>query len=407
MNEFVTVYSAEVMRRLRSRLFIMGLIFGALALTALMRVPSFIAASYLNQSKKIVLAGAPPLTNRAAVLLKNDFRILGTTTSVSPPTQASLAGRGAKGLIALTSVASGLRATIYANDPGDIGTYEVRQDLTPLQIQLASHQNSARVREMMSFPVTVRTVAAKFGNAKQSDAARMIGYLLLTLLYVLILMNSQIIMSSVAEEKTSRIAELLLSTVNPAVLLSAKIAASMTLAAVQMVIWIGIALVTGAHAPEIGPASAARGSDAAFSLDGVSGGTLAVFAIFFLLGYLQMATLFAAVGSLVNRTEDLGSVSGPLYVPVIAAFFIAMSALAIPDAPYVTVTSFIPLFSPFVMFARIVVSVVPLWQILVTIALNVLAIWWIALLSGKIYRVGMLLYGRPPRLRQILNVLRS
>lgn len=407
MNEFVTVYSAEVLRRLRSRLFIMGLIFGALALTALMRVPSFIASTYLSQSKKIVLAGASPLTNRAAALLKSDFRILGTMTSLVPPTQASLAARGAKGLVALKSVPSGLQATIYANDPGDIGTYEIRQDLMPLQIQIASRQSAARVRAMMTVAVSALPVAAKFGNAKQSDSARMIGYLLLTLLYVLILMNSQIIMSSVAEEKTSRIAELLLSTVNPAILLAAKIAASMTLAAVQMVIWIGIALITGAHAPEIGPAATTRGSEAAFSLDGVSGNTLAIFATFFLLGYLQMATLFAAVGSLVNRTEDLGSVSGPLYVPVIAAFFIAMSALAIPDAPYVTITSFIPLFSPFVMFARIVVSVVPLWQIVITIVLNVLAIVWIALLSGKIYRVGMLLYGRPPRLAQIFNVLRS
>ncbi len=407
MNEFVTVYSAEVMRRLRSRLFIFGLLFGALALTALMRIPSFIASSYLNQSKKIVLAGAPPLTKRAAVLLKNDFRILGTTTSLAAPTQATLAARGAKGLVALETVPSGLHVTIYANDPGDIGTYEIRQDLVPLQVQLASRQNAARVRAIMTVPVTARTVASKFGNAKQSDSARMIGYLLLTLLYVLILMNSQIIMSSVAEEKTSRIAELLLSTVNPATLLAAKIAASMTLAAIQMVIWIGIALITGAHAPQIAAGATARGSDATFSLDGVSEGTLGVFVIFFLLGYLQMATLFAAVGSLVNRTEDLGSVSGPLYVPVIAAFFIAMSALAIPDAPYVVVTSFIPMFSPFVMFARIVVSVVPMWQIVATIALNVLAIWWIALLSGKIYRVGMLLYGRPPRLSQIFNVLRS
>lgn len=407
MNEFVTVYSAEVMRRLRSRLFIMGLIFGALALTALMRFPSFIASSYLSQSKKIVLAGAPPLTHRAAALLKDDFRILGTTLSTAPPTPGSLAARGVKGLIALTVGSSGLHVTIYANDPGDIGKYEVRQDLLPLQVQIATHQSIARVATMMTVPVTVHTVASKFGSAKQSDAARMIGYLLLTLLYVLILMNSQIIMSSVAEEKTSRIAELLLSTVNPAILLGAKIAASMTLAIVQMIVWVGLALVTGAHTPQIVPATALHGSGAAFSLEGVSGGTLAVFAIFFLLGYLQMATLFAAVGSLVNRTEDLGSVSGPLYVPVIAAFFIAMSALAIPDAPYVTITSFIPLFSPFVMFARIVVSVVPLWQILVTIMLNVLAIWWIALLSGKIYRVGMLLYGRPPRFGQILNVLRS
>jgi ABC-2 type transport system permease protein len=94
-----------------------------------------------------------------------------------------------------------------------------------------------------------------------------------------------------------------------------------------------------------------------------------------------------------------------MFVPVVGGFIIAISALAVPDSPAVVVTSFIPLIAPFVMFARIVVSSVPAWQIAASLAINIAAIYVIALLGGRIYRVGMLLYGRAPRLSQIWHAI--
>jgi ABC-2 type transport system permease protein len=215
-------------------------------------------------------------------------------------------------------------------------------------------------------------------------------------------------MSSVAEEKTSRIAEMLVASVNPSALLSGKIAASATLAVIQMIIWIAIGFLLGAHPGAPAALEAADSSRATtFSLSSVSSADLAGFAAFFLLGYLQVSTMFAAVGSLVNRTEDLGALAGPLVIPIVAAFLIAMTALAAPDTPVVIITSFVPLIAPFVMFARIVVSDVPAWQVMLSLAINIAATWGIAVLAGKIYRVGMLLYGRPPKLAQIWSVIRS
>jgi ABC-2 type transport system permease protein len=144
-----------------------------------------------------------------------------------------------------------------------------------------------------------------------------------------------------------------------------------------------------------------------FSLSGISPGDVAAFVLFFVIGFLQTATLFAAVASLINRTEDLGSLSGPLFLPVIAALIIAMSALAVPDAPAVVVTSFVPLIAPFVMFARIVVGSVPAWQIGASLAINIAAIYIIAVLGGRVYRVGMLLYGRAPRPAQIWHAIKQ
>ncbi|MBV8149949.1 MAG: ABC transporter permease, partial [Candidatus Eremiobacteraeota bacterium] len=139
----------------------------------------------------------------------------------------------------------------------------------------------------------------------------------------------------------------------------------------------------------------------------LSWGEIAAFLVFFALGYFQYATAFAAGASLISRTEDLGSVTGPMMLPVIIGFFIAQYALLTPDSQVSVVASLIPLLSPFVMFTRIVVTAVPPWQIALSIVLNVAALGAIVLAAGKLYRVGMLLYGRAPKFGQIVAVLRS
>jgi ABC-2 type transport system permease protein len=117
--------------------------------------------------------------------------------------------------------------------------------------------------------------------------------------------------------------------------------------------------------------------------------------------------LMAGLGSLVNRTEDLGSVSIPVVMPVVFAFILAIVAIQVPDLPWIVGVSFLPLVSPFVMFARIAVTDVPIWQIVLCVAINVVALWAIAIAAGKLYRVGMLLYGRAPNLKQVWQVIRS
>jgi ABC-2 type transport system permease protein len=94
-------------------------------------------------------------------------------------------------------------------------------------------------------------------------------------------------------------------------------------------------------------------------------------------------------------------------MPIVFAFIIAIAALGSPDAPLAVVCSYLPLLAPFVMFARIAVSNVPLWQIGISVAINLVALYVIAVLAGKIYRVGMLLYGRAPNFRQVWSVIRS
>jgi ABC-2 type transport system permease protein len=222
-------------------------------------------------------------------------------------------------------------------------------------------------------------------------------------------------MAAVAEEKTSRIAEILVSTIEPGNLLAGKTFAAAAVAITQLALWILTALAMlphvvaslGAAAGAPPPPHGAHGDGVLDALLGIDPLEIVWFLGFFIVGYLQYATIYAAGASLVSRTEDLASVTTPLIMPVVAAFFLAQYALLDPNAPVVVACGFIPFLSPFVMFARISIASIPLWQTALAFgidALTVVACFWFA---GRIYRLGMLLYGKLPTPRQIFAALRA
>lgn len=406
IGDLGTVYVAEIMRRIKSRPFLVGLFVGIIAIMILLKLPSLLTG-VINNAKTAILIGDPALTARAKPLLSDDFKIVGSQSS-GPVDDALLKRTHASAAIELHSDAAGLHVTVYAHDPGGVGQNEMRRDLLPLQLQLTTGRNAAGVSKITSIPVTIQAVGSRFASADQATAAKGIAYTLLFFLYLLTILNSQLVMSSVAEEKTSRIAELLIASVSPSALLAGKILASATLGFLQLGVWIATAVfLTGGSSSSQGHASSDQLMSFTNALDVLTPALIAAFLIWFIIGFLQLSTLFAAAASLINRTEDLGSISFPLVMPIVAAFLIAITGLAAPDTPLVVICSFVPLLAPFVMFVRIAVSNVPLWQIALSLAINLVALYLIAILAGKIYRVGMLLYGRAPSMRQVWSVIVS
>ena len=406
IGDLGTVYVAEIMRRIKSRPFLVGLFVGVFAIMILLKLPALLTG-VVNSSKTAILIGDPSLTARAKPLLSDDYKIVGSQRS-GPVDDALLKRTHASAAIELHSDVAGLHVTVYAHDPGSVGQNEMRRDLLPLQLQLTTGRNAADVSKITSIPVTIQAVGSRFASAGLATAAKGIAYTLLFFLYLLTILNSQLVMSSVAEEKTSRIAELLIASVNPSALLAGKILASATLGFLQLAVWIASAVfLTGGSGSAQGHGASDQLMSFTNALDVLTPGLIAAFLTWFIIGFLQLSTLFAAAASLINRTEDLGSISFPLVMPIVAAFLIAITGLAAPDTPLVVACSFVPLLAPFVMFVRIAVSTVPLWQIALSLAINLVALYIIAILAGKIYRVGMLLYGRAPSLRQVWSVIVS
>jgi ABC-2 type transport system permease protein len=407
VNTIGVVFSAEFERRIRSRAFIIGTALGALLIAAIAFLPALLG-NFASSTKAVVLVGDPALTSAAAKLLKRDFTIVATAPRLAQaPTVAYLDAHGKDSTLAvLERRGDSLHVVVYTRDPGGMRS-TFATDLAPLQIGLATGTPPSEIAAHTKIAVEEHDVSGRFADASQAAAAKGIALAFIVLLYLAILLNAQSIVMAVAEEKTSRIAELLVATLDPAQLLFAKILAATATSFVQLAVWIGTSIVVGRTGTGFF-ADAPVGASATGAPElGVTAPTILWFIVFFVIGFVQCAVLFAAGGSLVNRSEDVGSISGPLYIPIIGAYIIAQFALQYPNAPNVVAFSFVPLLAPFVMFTRVVVGSVPAWQLVVSISINVLAAVALAWFSGRVYRVGMLLYGRFPSPRQIAAAMRQ
>jgi ABC-2 type transport system permease protein len=409
VNTLGIVFSAEFQRRVRSRAFQVGTIVGALSIVLITILQSHLGGMLSSSAKRVILAGDPALTAAAAPLLKHDFDIVATMPRLdAAPSPGFLDAHGKASAVAVLSRdRDGLHVVAYARDPSSF-RLAFGRDLAPLQVALATGIPVQRVAAHVKVTVEVHDASGRFANANAADTAKGVAYLFVMLLYVAILLNAQSIMASVAEEKTSRIAELLVATIDASQLLAAKILAAAATGFVQLGIWVATGILSGRAAMGMfADTDAAAAGSAALPVLDISSGEVLAFLAFFVLGFAQYGVLYAAAASLINRTEDLGSVAGPLVVPVVVGILLAVFGLQFPNAPNIVVCSLLPLVSPFVMFTRIVVSTVPAWQIALSLAINLATAILLAWMAGKVYRVGLLMYGRSPSFKQILATLRT
>ena len=413
MNVIPIVFNAEFLRRIRSRSYIIATVLMMLGIVLLAYLPGLLANQFTSATRGIVLIGAPDLTGRAKALLAKDFDIVATYPSIEGvPTLAFLdKNKKASAAAVLEHGGRGLKVTVYARDVAMFRGAFAR-DLVPLNVALATKLSPAQIDPLLTVPVDVKSLDTKFADESAANIAKGIAYGFVLVLYISIFINAQNVMTSVAEEKTNRISEILAATIPPSQLLFGKILAAGATGFIQIALWVGTGIALGPIAlHSFADDSTTKGGHAtavASSLpDQLGPAVIAAFLLFFLLGFIQYATMFAAAASLVNRTEDLGSLAAPLYFPVIGGFFLAQIALQFPNANGIVVTSMMPLLSPFVMFTRMTVATVPIWQVVVSIAVNLISAYLIVIAAGKIYRIGLLMYGKTPKFSQILATLRA
>jgi ABC-2 type transport system permease protein len=406
VNRIGVMVQAEFLRRIRSRPFLIGTALGALSIVITTILPLVIAQSP-GESKRIILIGPPRVTAEIRSLIASDYHTVATFEHLdAAPNLALLDAHNAGDAVVVTRDRDGLRAKVYARDSTSFGGAFAR-DVAPLQIALATGLHVSDVKRHLKFPVDVIDVAGRFASVQSADAAKGVAFLFIILLYVAILINAQVIMSSVAEEKTSRIAEVLVATVDPAQLLAAKVIASGVTGFVQLLVWVLAGAVSADVIVSFAPHTATAASTATATVISTSPLEIASFIAFFLLGFAQYSVLYAAAASLISKTEDLGAVAGPVLIPVVIGFVVAGFAIAAPANPWIIAASQFPLLAPFVMFGRIAVSDVPAWQIVTSLAINVFAAVALAFGAGRVYRVGLLMYGRLPSARQVWNALRA
>ena len=231
-----------------------------------------------------------------------------------------------------------------------------------------------------------------------------LAYFLLFMIYMALIMYGNMVASGVAEEKSSRIMEVMVSTVKPLELMLGKIIGVGSLGLLQFFIWIGVGLImnTIGSSGALGALLGVGAPLSAIPLD-----TVLWFGLYFILGYFLYASIFAAAGALVSRVEEVSQVVTIIMMLIIVGFFGAYISFLNPNSTFAVATSLIPFTSPMVMFARIVLGSPALVEIIASVFILLASVFIGAWISGKIYSIGILLYGKRPTLRQVLMLVKG
>lgn len=268
-----------------------------------------------------------------------------------------------------------------------------------LQQQLSSHGLTAAQTDQLLQPFKVAPVRIDRGReAKGSGMGRFLEIVVMVmLLYMAVLFYGISVMRSVLEEKNSRIMEVLLSSATSTELMAGKLLGVGAVGLTQILVWI---LMTGLIAL---PSLAAQPNLSELQISLLA---LAAFAVFFLLGYMLYSTMYATVGAVTTTEQEGQQVQFLIVIPLVLSVFMLMPVVRTPDATVVVWMSMIPFFAPVLMYARIVVQTPPLWQTALSLVLLVSTIGAVLVFCARVYRIGVLIYGKRATLPEILKWLK-
>lgn len=295
--------------------------------------------------------------------------------------------------------------------------------------------NLENLREILD-KVEVSISLSTFRNGDEqsgvtsSAASSFVGIILGFVLYFFLMIYGSMVMQSIVEEKSSRILEVLVSTVRPFDMMMGKILGVAAVAVTQIVFWgVLIVAITSLLVPAIMPddilasveavkggadvmAMASNGVDvelvsamASMTNTGYIAKIVGLLVLFMVGGFLLYAAMYAAVGASVDQVQDAQQLTTPIMLPIILAFIILTTVMNDPNSPLIVWCSMIPFTSPIVMMGRIP-SGIPTWEIVLSLVLLYTTFIMMVWLAGKIYRVGIFMHGKKPSFKDLYRWLK-
>lgn len=291
----------------------------------------------------------------------------------------------------------------FAYTPRTSGERSVRDALAKaldkvlLREQLTHRGIVAADAETMMQPVQI--TAPKAVPHQDHEAAEISISALFFIMYLVIMLYGMNVARSIIEEKTSRIFEVMLATIRPEAMMAGKILGVGAVGLTQVGIWIGAASLIAAS-----PLAIHLGGDALhLSLTGVQ---VVFFFVYFLLGYLFYSSIAAALGAMTNSEQELQQLNMFLMVPLLFCFLMVGTMLTAPDSRIARIMALIPPFTPLLMYFRVSLGHPAAWEVALSIVLTSASICGIIWITSRIYRVGVLMYGKRPSLPEILHWLK-
>ena len=250
----------------------------------------------------------------------------------------------------------------------------------------------------------VRIEGVKLSRSGEQTAGGELNFLIGLFFMIMLMLPTfaygQEVMRGIVQEKTERVVEILISSVSPMALLSGKILGLAAVGLTQVAVWFGLAAFAGLY---VGAAAAAVG----FNLLGfLTARVVLSFLVFYVLGYLMFVCVYAVGGAVSNSEKEAQQFMAPIMIVTMIPWILIMPIMQNPDSRLAVGLSLVPFFAPFAMFMRVLVGEPPLWQIVVAVALAAAMIVGLFWATAKIFRVGILSYGKRPTLAELWRWLK-
>lgn len=416
MHDVLLIAKREYIERVRSRAFLVMTILFPVSMGLLM-MGSVGAARLGSGAKALAIASnSPGLAREVASEMQahaNGRRKQPAPEIVAPATQSDrdaltrrVEGRQLDGYIWLEQQDGHIaHVQLVLRSAGDLFTASGLDDAVMRaseREQLQKRGASTDEIRAIQQPVAIETLQVKGGKVIPANSIKSFfgAYAMMFLLYFTVVFYGMNVARSVVEEKTSRIYEVLLSTTEPQTLMTGKLLGVGAAGLTQLGIWIGAALVL------LGTQSAgalASGGPAAYGIHPLQVG---FFLVYFLLGFFFYSAIAAGVGASVNSEQELQQFSMIIVAPLTIGIVLITYIVSNPTALPVVLLSLFPPCTPIVMYLRLSSQMPPVWQLALSIVLLVAFIWAALWLASRIYRVGILMYGKRATLPELVRWLR-
>ncbi|CAN5753804.1 ABC transporter permease [soil metagenome] len=445
MKKLVTIINREYLTRVNSKAFIISTILGPIVMVAFMVVPVLIALMETGEARRIAIVdqtgrvydrvrefitneGSEPSSpaslprdmsqspeeraRQAGIAIKGDFRVERAEPAgrALEDVKRELNGRVRRkeldGYIVIPSdVLVERKAEYYGSNVGDFMTsIRVKEGLSRAvnEQRLADSGVDHSLLREMSKRVSMNTFKVSEGTEeKDSGEAFFLVLGVGFLIFIMILMYGGTVLSAVMEEKETRIAEILFSSVSAFPLMMGKLVGVSLVALTQFTIW---GLLIGGFSV-YGVATLGQGMDA--QLPPVSALNIIYFVLFFLLGFFIYASVYAVIGSIVRSYDESQAFLMVAIVPLILSFYLVFPVVRSPGSSVAFWASIVPLSSPVIMPVRIVSQTLPFWQIGLSLLIGFGAAILLTWVAARIYRTGMLMYGKRATIPEVWRWVRQ
>ena len=437
MSNISIIIQREFNERVRKKSFIITTLLMPLLMVALMAAPALIMQFSRGDEKRIAVIDESGLV---APRLESDEELRFEPTDLTTEeARRTLTDRFGVLRIGGDILENPSDVKLYANSSSSLSvessiTDQIERILEAEKLKRYNIDNLQQILDEVKTTVTLQTFRndksqEEETHAQSSTVATVTGYVLGFILYMFLLIYGQMVMQSVIEEKNNRVLEVMVSSVRPFDLMMGKILGIASVAVVQVTIWgvlicgIGAAVMphlmpsdvmASAQAMQQGmpDAAAASGMDpemlqavAAITDLGYIVRIFVCLLLFVFGGYLFYSAMFAAVGSAVDNVQDASQLQTPITLPIILALLMMFAVIRDPNSQMAFWFSVIPFTSPIVMIVRIPYDI-PLWEIALSLAVLYASFVGMVWFAAKIYRVGIIMYGKKPTLGELFKWVR-